>query len=342
MAKSISYSEIPAFLKNAVLFKDLDPDDNSTFALPFYIENDNITSLYELFVYFTLIDFCLLDESYISEHIYEYVFTHRSQIRQHSDELLRLIILNYKEIKYLVEISDYIDAENSKDIVHFCLINNYFNCFKILINSTLYAWDEDTIILAINTNKLEYLKYLYNSCDLFGYNSTFPWSYHTIYAAIDSGNIECLKYIFDNNCINKLKIPTNALCNRAFIFKRYNILDYLQEHGFTWNCNYFVQLKISDEYDEMTHSAQKYKCKYKNLIMQNIVNDIIFGRNDYGLQPLTLNEIISRIINNQEKIDIAIDKLINNLLEHNFEHLINSMKWLSEELYYTTEPLIND
>lgn len=375
MSKSILYSEIPTFLKNADLFKALNADDDSTFLLPFYKKDDIIESLYDLFIYFALIDFCSLDDKYISFHIYEYVFVNRAQIRKHADEMTQLIIFNYAELQYLVEIGDdaaaadvadsvaaYVAADvadsvvgatasedaiageikYSKDKVHFCLINSYFNCFKILIDR-VFAWDEDTIILAITHNKLEYLKYLYNNCGIFGYNNTFPWSYCTINAAIDCNNIECLKYIFDNNCINILKTPQNTFCNRALIFKQNHILDYLQENGFTWNCDYFIQLELSNEFSR----KKRYKYRYENLIMQNIVNDIIFGRIKYELPPLTLNEIIAIIIHNQEKINIAIEKIINNLWE-NYQHkyLIHNrqlMRWFSAELYYITKDfIIND
>ena len=338
--------------------------------LPFYKKDDIIGSLYDLFIYFALIDFCSLEDKYISFHIYEYVFVNRAQIRKHADEMTQLIIFNYVELQYLVEIGDDAAADvadivvadmadsvvgatasedaiaaeikYSKDKVHFCLINSYFNCFKILIDR-VFAWDEDTIILAITHNKLEYLKYLYNSCGIFGYNNTFPWSYCTINVAIDCNNIECLKYIFDNNCINILKTPQNTFCNRALIFKHNHILDYLQENGFTWNCDYFIQLELSNEISR----KKRYKYRYENLIMQNIVNDIIFGRIKYELPPLTLNEIIAIIIHNQEKINIAIEKIINNLWE-NYQHkyLIHNkqlMRWFSAELYYITKDfIIND
>jgi hypothetical protein len=345
MSKSILHSEIPAFLKNADLFKDLNADDNSTFLLPFYKKDDIIESLYDLFVYLALIDFCLLEDKYISFHIYEYVFVNRIQIRKHADSMTQSIIFNYVELQYLVEIGDDAAAAEikySQDKVHFCLKNSYFNSFKILIDR-IFAWNEDTIILAIKHNKLEYIKYLYNSCDLFGYNKTFPLSYCTINAAIDNNNIECLKYIFDNNCISTLKTPENTFCNRAFICKQYHILDYLQENGFAWNCDYFIQFAISNNLSR----KKRYKYRYENLIMQNIVNDIIFGRVKYELQPLTLNEIIAIIIHNQEKIDIAIKKIINSLWKnYQFKYLIQnrpSMQWFSAELYYITKDfIIND
>ena len=364
MSKYISYSEIPTFLKNADLFKDLNADDDSAFLLPFYKKDDIIESLYDLFVYFALIDFCSLEDKYISFHIYEYVFVNRAQIRKHANEMTQLIIFNYAELQYLVEIGDdaaaaaYSDVaaagatasedaiaaeiKYSKDKVHFCLVNSYFNCFKILIDR-VFAWDEDTIILAITHNKLEYLKFLYNSCGIFGYNNTFPWSYHTINAAIDSNNIECLKYIFDNNCINALKIPENTFCNRALIFKQYHILDYLQENGFTWNCDYFIQLELSNEFSY----KKRYKYRYENLIMQNIVNDIIFGRVKYELPPLTLNEIIAILIHNQEKINIAIEKILITSIWENYRfdyyiiHNKLSMQWISAELNYITKDFIN-
>ncbi len=367
MSKSISYSnilysEIPTFLKNADLFKDLNADDDSTFLLPFYKKDDIIESLYDLFVYLALIDFCSLEDKYISFHIYEYVFVNRAQIKKHADSMTQLIIFNYAELQYLVEIDDDAAAADSsaaaadaaaadataadaaeikysKDKVHFCLKNSYFNSFKILIDR-IFAWDEDTIILAIKHNKLEYIKYLYNSCDLFGYNKTFPLSYCTINAAIDNNNIECLKYIFDNNCINTLKTLENTFCNRAFICKQYHILDYLQENGFAWNCDYFIQFESLNDI-----SREK---KYKNLIMQNIVNDIIFGRIKYELPPLALSEIIAIIIHNQEKIDIAIEKIIINSLRENyrFDYAIHNkslLQWFSAELYYITKDfIIND
>jgi hypothetical protein len=216
---SISYSEIPSFLKDADLFKDLDANDDSTFVLPYYKENDKINNLSDLFEYMALIDFCCLSDQYISLHIYYYIFANRFEIIQNS-EIMQFII-NYKELKYLVEIEDdaidisvgdaaidraiYKNSIYSQEVklhfclthLHFCLKNNYLNCFKILID-VMYIWDEDTIILAIKLNQIEFLKILYNSCNIFGIYKTFLLTDYAINTAIEIGNIECLKYLFGN------------------------------------------------------------------------------------------------------------------------------------------------
>jgi hypothetical protein len=324
--------QIPSYLKNSELVQALDPDDVIEIPLEYYKKDDIINDNHDLLLYLKTIDYFCLDEQYISQSIYEYIFQNRSIIVR--DCKLMLYIDKNVEFKHLAKLGpDEIDEQIK---LHVCIKNNYFNCFKILLNS-FYPWDEDTCILIINQNKINFLIYLYEFYVKYKiwihFHKEFPWSYRIIKTAIKNGNLEILKYAFDNNCI----LTNYPLCNLAIICKQYHLLDYLQECDFKWDCS-----KLITEGQKNTNSRKYHDSIYKNIIMQIIINSVIHGREDYGLPPLTLNEINNRIITNK-KIDETIQEIISQLWEFDgAESLTNPpIEWIQESLYNTTEEIIN-
>jgi hypothetical protein len=190
---------------------------------------DTQNKIQDALLYIKTIDYSCLDQD-IPQSIYTYIFQSRNNIIR-DIELMEFINKNV-EFKYLAELGP--DDIDEYIKLHFCIKNNYFNCFKVLLDS-FYPWDENTCILIIKQNRIDFLIYLYEYYNKYRIwncsHEKFPWSHHTIDAAIKIGNLECLKYAFDNNCI-----PTNntnyAFCNLAIISKQYHLLDYLQERGF--------------------------------------------------------------------------------------------------------------
>jgi hypothetical protein len=332
--KILLHGEIPAFLQHSELVKVLNIDEPIEIPLKYYKDCDRVLNEQDLLLYLKTIDYFCLDDQYISQSIYTYIFQYRTKIIKNI-ELMEYIDKN-NEFKYFAGLAPGDIDEHIR--IDFCIKNNYFNCFKVLLD-LFYPWDNETCILIIKYNKINFLIYLhefYKKNRLFSIYENFPWSGHTINVIIQYGSLEFLEYAFDHNCIPDGNIDF-PFCNSAIISKQYHLLDYLQSRGFKWDLNRFV---VHDKL--YTNSEEHHNNVYKSVIMQIIVNDVIHGRCDYGLPPLSLNEINARIISNTT-IDEIIEQKIKELwVFYGLESLKNlPVEWISQSLYNTTELLIN-
>jgi len=112
---------------------------------------------YDEYIYLTNHRANIIENNNIPLHIYLFIFQHRFKIWNDDEEVFDLICIN-EEFRYLASIG--YDDIDEKIRLHICIKKNYFNCFKVLLNC-YYPWDEDTIILALECNRIEYIKYLY-------------------------------------------------------------------------------------------------------------------------------------------------------------------------------------
>jgi len=130
----------------------------------------------------------IIENKDIPLHIYLFIFQHRSKI-WNDDQIFGLICIN-EEFLYLASIGD--DDIDEKLRLHICVEKNYFNCFKMLLNCH-YPWDEDTCILAIMHNRIEYIKYLHEFYCIY---KEFPFTYKMAKILINNGNLDILQYLY--------------------------------------------------------------------------------------------------------------------------------------------------
>lgn len=106
---------------------------------------------------------------------------------------------------------------------------------------------------AINTNNIEYIKYLYEH--------NYIWNESTWINAINSSNIEILDYLYDNNCPYKFE----KICKYTAKNGNLNILKYLHEKGFPLNIKVAQKAAKHGHYDILVYLHEN-KCPWDGMI----------------------------------------------------------------------------
>jgi len=219
----LQLDQIPEFIKKASFFKPLNGE--GSIIIPVYKENDEITSLEDLLLYFQVIDYCMLATRYIKFHIYQYVFDNREEIIK-NEELINYI-KKYPEIYFLVIIST---TNKWYSICCDCGINNYIIALKILNNS---IYKKDLLLYTVCTNAVQSgsfhcIKYMYES-----YKEGFEWR-PLIISAARYGYLNIIIYAkqhgyLSENYYNKLEVAEAAAAGGHL-----NCLKYLYEYDEPW------------------------------------------------------------------------------------------------------------
>jgi hypothetical protein len=130
------------------------------------------------------------------------------------------------------------DDIDEKLRLHICIEKNYFNCFKVLLNCH-YPWDEDTCILAITHNRIEYIKYLHEFYKTLWHSShkEFPFTYKMAKIVIEAGKLDILQYLYKiKGCMPDYH---KSYYHIALQSENTHLLEFLE------NCDYFdIKLTI--------------------------------------------------------------------------------------------------
>jgi len=241
----LQLDQIPEFIKKASFFKPLNGE--GSIIIPVYKENDEITSLEDLLLYFQVIDYCMLATRYIKFHIYQYIFDNKEEII--NSAALMNYIEKYPEMHFLVNANDSCECDSNCDCDSDCgcegdcsyKFDNSCTCYELncdcrfgIDHNTLVS-DKYYIIKCVKNNYINALKILDNYCFQIWRSSSESVS-RACEIAAKNGFFNCIKYIYETHdeelhnlfdwCLSTELAASNG---------HLNILIYAYQHGYVFN-----------------------------------------------------------------------------------------------------------
>jgi len=210
---NIEFSEIPQFLYNSELYKNLESEDDFEILKKYY-KNDLIINSIEDFIHmlYTLRYWCIEKIPY---ELYDYVLANKIMI----DIYYGLLKEIFNDFYFLDEFKILIRYGKER-ICSGLAYRGMINCL-IYARENGYPWDDRTCLFASQNGHLACLKYAHeNDC---------PWDERTCWFASQNGHLNILKYAHENGC------PWDKrTCYFSSWHGHLDCLKYAHENGCEW------------------------------------------------------------------------------------------------------------
>jgi hypothetical protein len=211
MTKSLTLNDIPEYLKNSELCKNIESDESFDVPIELFRKELIINTCQDLIDYLKIFDYWMINK--IPDELYKFVIKNKDKINM--KVLNNLFYMNdlIKQISFIVIIT------NDK-ICSYASENGYLDLLKYA-HKNAYFWNEETCNIAAKNGHLGCLKYAHeNGC---------IWDIHTCISAGKNGHLDCLKYAHENGCTWNEYIKIYTASNGHL-----DCLMYAHENGCPW------------------------------------------------------------------------------------------------------------
>ena len=321
---------ISEILKNSVLYKEFDKDDDIKKVVDkkYLLENININNINDLEKVLEAFRFWGVD--IIPWSIYDFMVANPDL--DYSD-----LISNLWDYKYIQELTILANYKNKKIITKICKFglldmlkwfhNKYIinQCDTISEDHRKTIWTKDIMMIIAFKGHLECLKFLHeNGC---------PWNERTCDQAAKKNRLDCLKYLHKNGC----PIGVNTI-NQAIKVKDLRILKYLCEINCPANCNNFNHAIKLNNIDALIYLHNKFG-KQNHIYFNDIIvkkkflflNFLLSNGYSYTIYDIILTikenyfEGLKIFIENDNRFIMDEEIIGNAILKNNYE-MINYLK----------------
>ena len=214
MTISLTINDIPDFLKNSELYKNIVSNQSFDVPIELFKKEIIIHNFNDLIEYIKIFDYWMINK--IPKEFYDCVFKNKDKIN------IDLLNDQFPMNDLIKQIHIIINTTNDK-LCDKAAKNGLLDLLKYA-HGNGYKWHgEFTCSFAVFNGHLECLKYLYeNGCE---------WDKNMICAdSVLNGHLECLKYLHENGCI-----LDELTCSTAVINGHLDCLKYLHENGCPWD-----------------------------------------------------------------------------------------------------------
>ena len=254
MTISLTINDIPDYLKDSELCKNIVSDESFDIPIEFFKKELIINSFEDLIDYIKIFNYWIINK--IPNELYKFVLENKDKIN--------MVLLNeqFHMNDLINQIKIIIETSNDKISSYFSSIGN-LELLKYAHEHN-YSWDKETYELAALNGHLECLKYAYkNNCpgqhfdcecnnknvhNIIKYKSPLDktdimtkkyynkdWKFlcncnSIISNAVINGHLDCLKYAHENGCEWDSKT-----CYGAAQYGHLDCLKYAHENGCEWN-----------------------------------------------------------------------------------------------------------
>ena len=255
MTISLTLNDIPDFLKDSELCKNIESDESFDVPIEFFKKELIINTCQDLIDYIKIFDYWMINK--IPDEFYKFVLKNKDKIN------IDLLNDQFQMNDLIKQINIIIETPNDKICSYFSSIGNLellkyahengcslYDVIYVFSNK-LHSYIESSLICtyAASNGHLECLKYalengcIRNSqicslaaanghldCLKYAHENGCPWDEDICISAANYGHLDCLKYAHENGCT-----WDEHTCRYAAENGHLNSLKYAHENGCSWN-----------------------------------------------------------------------------------------------------------